>query len=109
MRSSPRPLTTSPSPSRPARTPGPESPGRCRGDVEGGGSRGGDVLLKMKEKQTGPAQAGAGSSSDGGLTGFLNLGHNNLFGSGQAVNIQLERGSRTRVVDLSYTDPWVHD
>ncbi|MEP7027934.1 MAG: outer membrane protein assembly factor BamA [Candidatus Eisenbacteria bacterium] len=68
-----------------------------------------DVVLKIKEKQTGTAQAGAGYSSDGGLTGFLNLGHNNLFGNGQSVNIQLERGSRRRNVQLSFTDPWYHD
>ncbi len=68
-----------------------------------------DVVLKIKEKQTGTAQAGAGYSSDGGLTGFLNLGHNNLFGNGQAVNIQLERGGRRRNVQLSFSDPWYHD
>jgi outer membrane protein insertion porin family len=68
-----------------------------------------DVVLKIKEKQTGTAQAGAGYSSDGGLTGFLNLGHNNLFGNGQAVNIQLERGARRNNVELSFNDPWYHD
>jgi outer membrane protein insertion porin family len=65
-----------------------------------------DVVLKIVEKQTGTAQAGAGYSSDGGLTGFLNLGHNNLFGNGQSVNIQLERGGRRRNVQLSFNDPW---
>jgi outer membrane protein insertion porin family len=65
-----------------------------------------DIVLKIKEKQTGTASAGAGYSSDGGLSGFVNLGHNNLFGNGQAVNIQLERGSTRRAVDVSFTDPW---
>ena len=65
-----------------------------------------DVVLKIVEKQTGTAQAGAGYSSDGGLTGFLNLGHNNLFGNGQSVNIQLERGGRRRNIQLSFNDPW---
>lgn len=65
-----------------------------------------DIVLKIKEKQTGTASAGAGYSSDGGLSGFLNLGHNNLMGNGQSVNIQLERGSTRRSVDLSFTDPW---
>jgi outer membrane protein insertion porin family len=65
-----------------------------------------DIILRIKEKQTGTASAGAGYSSDGGLSGFVNLGHNNLFGNGQAVNIQLERGSTRRSVDLSFTDPW---
>jgi outer membrane protein insertion porin family len=65
-----------------------------------------DIVLKIKEKQTGTASAGAGYSSDGGLSGFVNLGHNNLLGNGQAVNIQLERGSTRRAVDVSFTDPW---
>ncbi|MEO6463281.1 MAG: outer membrane protein assembly factor BamA, partial [Candidatus Eisenbacteria bacterium] len=65
-----------------------------------------DIVLKIKEKQTGTASAGAGYSSDGGLSGFVNLGHNNLMGNGQAVNIQLERGSTRRSVDVSFTDPW---
>ena len=65
-----------------------------------------DIVLRIKEKQTGTASAGAGYSSDGGLSGFVNLGHNNLFGNGQAVNIQLERGNSRRAVDVSFTDPW---
>ncbi len=65
-----------------------------------------DIVLRIKEKQTGTASAGAGYSSDGGLSGFVNLGHNNLLGNGQAVNIQLERGSTRRAVDVSFTDPW---
>jgi outer membrane protein insertion porin family len=65
-----------------------------------------DIVMKVAEKQTGTASAGAGYSSDGGLTGFLNLGHNNLFGNGQAVSVQLERGGSRKAVDLSFTDPW---
>ncbi|MGH7724586.1 MAG: outer membrane protein assembly factor BamA [Candidatus Eiseniibacteriota bacterium] len=65
-----------------------------------------DILLRIKEKQTGTASAGAGYSSDGGLSGFLNLGHNNLFGNGQSINIQLERGGSRKAVDVSFTDPW---
>lgn len=70
-----------------------------------------DIKLKLKvqEKQTGTASAGAGYSSQAGLTGFIELGHNNLFGNGQSVNLHLERGSLTNTVDISYTDPWFHD
>ena len=68
-----------------------------------------DIVLRIKEKQTGTASAGAGYSSDGGLSGFVNLGHNNLMGNGQAVNIQLERGSTRKAINLSFTDPWFHN
>jgi outer membrane protein insertion porin family len=68
-----------------------------------------DLILKVVEKETGTASAGAGYSSDGGLTGFIQLGHNNLFGNGQAVSIQVERGARRNNIDLSFTDPYFRD
>src|SRR5262249_41967434 len=48
-----------------------------------------DLYLKVVEKETGTASAGAGYSSEGGLTGFIQLGHNNLFGNGSAISIAL--------------------
>ena len=68
-----------------------------------------DIYLKVKEKQTGTATAGAGYSSGTGITGFVQLGHNNLFGNGQSVNVQLERGARRNTISLSFTDPWFLD
>lgn len=68
-----------------------------------------DVVLKIKEKQTGTATAGAGYSSGTGITGFVQLGHNNLFGNGQSVNVQLERGARRNTISLGFTDPWFLD
>jgi outer membrane protein insertion porin family len=65
-----------------------------------------DLVLNMTEKAVGTASAGAGFSSQGGLTGFLELGHPNLFGNGQAVNLRLERGSRTSTYEMSFTEPW---
>ena len=68
-----------------------------------------DLYLKVVEKETGTASAGAGYSSEGGLTGFIQLGHNNLFGSGSSISIALERGARRSTYDVSYTDPWFRD
>ena len=68
-----------------------------------------NLTLKVQEKQTGTASAGAGYSSQSGLTGFVELGHNNLFGKGQSVNIRLERGSKRNDLELSYTEPWFRD
>jgi len=68
-----------------------------------------NLTLKVQEKQTGTASAGAGYSSQSGLTGFLELGHNNLFGNGQSVNIRLERGDKRNDLELSYTEPWFRD
>ena len=68
-----------------------------------------NLTLKVQEKQTGTASAGAGYSSQSGLTGFLELGHNNLFGNGQSVNIRVERGEKRNDLELSYTEPWFRD
>ncbi len=68
-----------------------------------------DVTFDVKEKQVGTAVAGAGFSSDVGLTGFVELGHNNLFGKGQSVTLRLERGSRRNNVEVSFTEPWFRD
>jgi len=68
-----------------------------------------NLTLKVQEKQTGTASAGAGYSSQTGLTGFLELGHNNLFGNGQSISIRVERGGRRRDLQLSFTDPWFRD
>jgi len=65
-----------------------------------------DVSLKVKEKSSGTATAGAGYSSDTGVTGFLEFGHNNLFGNGQSISLHLERGGRRRTYDISFTEPW---
>lgn len=68
-----------------------------------------NLTLKVQEKQTGTASAGAGFSSQSGLTGFLELGHNNLFGNGQSISIRLERGSERNDAEISYTEPWFQD
>jgi len=68
-----------------------------------------DLYMKVVEKETGTASAGAGYSSEGGLTGFLQLGHNNLFGTGASISIALERGAKRNTYDVSYTDPWFRD
>ena len=67
------------------------------------------LTLKVQEKQTGTASAGAGFASSTGLTGFVELGHNNLFGNGTSINLHLERGGKRSSFELSYTDPWYHD
>ena len=57
-----------------------------------------DVTFRVKEKSSVTATAGAGYSSQAGLTGFVEFGHNNLFGNGQAVSLKLEHGAKTRLL-----------
>jgi outer membrane protein insertion porin family len=68
-----------------------------------------DVLLKVKEKQVGTASAGAGYTNESGLTGFLELGHNNVLGNSQSLQLHLERGGRLSNYFVSFNEPWFHD
>lgn len=68
-----------------------------------------DIQLKVKEKQVGTASAGAGYTSESGLTGFLELGHTNVLGNGQSLNLHLERGARREDYYVSFTEPWFKD
>uniref|UniRef100_A0A832MJH6 Outer membrane protein assembly factor BamA n=1 Tax=Eiseniibacteriota bacterium TaxID=2212470 RepID=A0A832MJH6_UNCEI len=68
-----------------------------------------DIVLKVKEKQVGTASAGAGYTNEAGLTGFLEIGHNNVLGNGQSIQLHLERGSRREDYYVSFTEPWFRD
>jgi outer membrane protein insertion porin family len=65
-----------------------------------------DITFKVKEKTVGTASAGAGYTAQDGLTGFLEIGHNNVLGNGQSLQLHLERGSRRSDYSLSFTEPW---
>lgn len=65
-----------------------------------------DLVLNVEEKPVGTASAGAGFSSQDKLTGFVELSHPNLFGNGQSVSLRLERGGKTSLFELSFTEPW---
>ena len=68
-----------------------------------------DLTFKVKEKQVGTASAGAGYTSQTGVTGFLEIGHNNVLGNGQQLGLHLERGNKVENYTLSFTEPWFHD
>jgi outer membrane protein insertion porin family len=67
-----------------------------------------DLVFKVEEKQVGTASAGAGYTNESGLTGFLEIGHNNVLGNGQSLSLHLERGGRREDYQLSFTEPWFH-
>lgn len=65
-----------------------------------------DLVFRIKEKSVGTASAGAGFTNETGVTGFLDLGHSNVLGNGQALQLHLERGSQREEYTLSFTEPW---
>lgn len=66
-----------------------------------------DLTFRVQEKSSATASAGAGYSSQVGLTGFVQFGHNNLMGRGQVISLKLERGSKREYYDVSFTEPWL--
>jgi outer membrane protein insertion porin family len=68
-----------------------------------------DINFKVKEKTVGTASAGAGYTGESGLTGFIELGHNNVLGNGQSLQLHLERGGKRSDYSISFTEPWFRD
>jgi outer membrane protein insertion porin family len=77
-----------------------------------------DLVFKIKERQIGIANVGAGYSEQFGLTGFLEFSHTNVgwfgrfpylgLGKGQSINLRWEFGKLSQI-ELSYRDPWFRD
>lgn len=65
-----------------------------------------DITFKVKEKSVGTASAGAGYTGDTGLTFFVEVGHNNVLGNGQTLQLHLERGDKRQDYSVSFTEPW---
>ena len=68
-----------------------------------------DIVFRVKEKSVGTASAGAGYTGESGLTGFIELGHSNVLGKGQSLQLHLERGPKRSDYSVNFTEPWFHD
>ena len=66
-----------------------------------------ELLLTIKERQTGQLQLGANFSSLDGLTGMLSVSENNFLGNGQRIAVSWEFGSARQSYDLSFFEPWL--
>jgi len=77
-----------------------------------------DLIFKVKEKQTGIFNVGAGYSEEFGLTGFIEFSHNNVgwfrkppylgLGKGETMNLRWEFGNLSQI-ELGYRNPWFRD
>jgi len=65
-----------------------------------------DMLVDVKEAQTGAFTAGAGFSTADHFLFNVRLSENNLFGTGDRVSINADIGSISRNFTLDYTDPY---
>jgi outer membrane protein insertion porin family len=68
-----------------------------------------DVVVNVKEGQTGAFSAGAGFSSDNSLLFNVRLQENNLFGRGQRVLLNADVGSIRRNIIVSFSEPYLFE
>jgi len=79
------------------------------------GARGGGLLIRVQEGPTntfdGVAGYVPGSGNERGfLTGMVNIGMRNLFGTGRKMNARWQREDRlSQELALRYVEPWVLD
>ncbi len=66
-----------------------------------------DVNITVKERATGNIQLGAGYSSAEGLVLSAGISQQNLFGSGNALSLEVNTSKANRVIALAHTDPYV--
>ncbi|MBM7555191.1 BamA/OMP85 family outer membrane protein [Halanaerobacter jeridensis] len=66
-----------------------------------------NVILEVTEKKTGSLQFGISHSPDAGMMGTINVSKDNLFGTGQKVNVKLESGEERDYYELGYSNPWM--
>lgn len=67
------------------------------------------VNIEVTERPTGLFSVGAGFSSLDKLIGTLDVSQRNLFGRGQELFLQLRVGSRSRLANLGFTEPYLFD
>lgn len=65
-----------------------------------------DVMIRVKERPTGAIMLGVGFSSNDQLILQGGISQSNIFGSGNTLSAQLNKGSYSRVLSLSFTQPY---
>lgn len=68
-----------------------------------------DLLVDVKEGQTGTLSGGAGFSSTDKFVLMANVTQSNLFGRAQVLSLNAEIGGLTQNFSLSFTEPWLFD
>ena len=68
-----------------------------------------DVVVSVKEGQTGTLSGGAGFSSTDQFILMASITQSNLFGRGQVLSLNAEVGGTRQNISLSFTEPWLFD
>ncbi len=68
-----------------------------------------DVVVSVKERQSGQFVFGLGYSQLAGLITSISVSQNNFFGTGNRVGLTVQNNSYSRRFDFSYLDPYFTD
>lgn len=68
-----------------------------------------NVVVDVKEGQTGTLSGGAGFSSTDQFILMANITQSNLFGRAQVLSLNAEIGGTRQNFSLSFTEPWLFD
>ncbi len=66
-----------------------------------------DVLITLREGRPWRVEFGGGYSTSDGWRAIVELGHDNLFGTGQSASIRQKLGQYDERTDLTYRYPWL--
>ena len=66
-----------------------------------------DVNVTVKERATGNISLGAGYSTTEGIVINAGLSQQNLFGTGNALGLEINTSKANRVISIVHTDPYV--
>ncbi len=66
-----------------------------------------DVTVTVREGKPWHLAAGPGYSTFEGVRGFVEAGHDNLFGTGRSLSLRLRASERADRADLRYREPWL--
>jgi len=68
-----------------------------------------DVNVRVRERNTGSLQVGAGLSSSEGIVGTISVAQTNFLGTGNTIATTISTGDINSVYSLNFTDPYFTD
>ena len=68
-----------------------------------------DIDIDIEEGPSGTLSVGMGYSSVDGLVGMMQISQGNLFGKGQKLSVNAEKGGESSSYSISFTEPYLFD
>ncbi|MFQ5455143.1 MAG: outer membrane protein assembly factor BamA [Nitrospirota bacterium] len=66
-----------------------------------------DIVVSVKERNTGALEFGAGYGDEEGVKGFAQVLHRNIFGTGRSINLRAEGSQIENKYSINFKEPWL--